>query len=841
MRSLRVISLIAVISLSVIACGGGGGGSGSGNGINAGNEGGISYTGIITQAAITADNAEDISMMAFEGGGMTFGDMSLSQMSSSVAQIHATEDIKPARPRTLILFQTLEKSLRDANITSKSRVAASGVMQHNSETVNGNCGGTMERSMNYDPATGEVNGTVNYKSYCSDGVSVTGSTDFSGKYNTGTGQYLLLKINFNGLSVSYEGDTSVSRGSISYDYRNSPYTATINILISCSCSGKVYNYENLRITFSEGGDYIGNYLEFAMSGRYYDPDYGYVDVSTEKSFRIHQNAEWPFTGLLTVYGSGNSKAKLEAVSGTAYRVYADEDGDGLYEWDSREHWSGINNAPIANAGPDRYVVEGEQVFLDGNASFDPDGDMLTYTWAFVSIPSGSTAVLSNPNSVNPSFTPDLAGTYTISLVVNDSIAISIPDNVEVYVNPKPNYTPHANAGADQIILASNLVRLDGSASYDYDKDTLTYTWAFVSIPSGSTAVLSDPNSVNPEFTADLVGTYVINLVVSDGKSDSTPDTVIIKAYSALNGGSIRDAVDAAKSGDVILVPPGTYLGGIYFNGKDIILQSTTGAANTIIDGNLGKGISAGPGGTIKGFTIKNSLSVFSSAIEVSGAGTHILENIFDSNYQATGYFGAAIGGNSASPIIEKNIFRNNWCDDQWTSGVISFVNSSSPRIMNNIFENNPCRGINLTLPIGNSPIIINNTFFGNNVAIRIDRRVDSSTQIFRNNLIYENNIGLEVDFGSESYNPTWENNLVYGNTVNYDIITDQTGINSNISSDPLFIDASSGNYRLKADSPAIDSGSELSAPTTDFDGVLRPVDGNEDGLTATDIGAFEFH
>jgi len=842
MRFIGNISLMAVISLLIIACGsGGGGGGGGGEGSDAGNETGISYSGITTQAVITENNAEDISMMAFEGGAMAFGDMSISQKSLSGSQSKTTKNIKPARPRTLILSQTLEKSHRDTVIISKYNGAATKAMEHNSEIVNGSCGGSMERTMNYDPNTGDISGTINYRSYCSDGVSLSGNTDFSGKYNTSTGEYLLLTINFNNLIAAYEGETSIGRGSISYDYTTSPYAVTINVLISCSCSGKVYNYENFRMTFSEAWDSSGIYVEFTMAGRYYDPDYGYVDVSTERAFRIYDYAEWPFTGLLIVSGSGNSKAKLEVISGAAYRVYADEDGDGVFEWDFKEQWPGfVNSAPIANAGYDRYIYEGSQVSLDGYASYDPDRDMLTYNWTFISMPSGSAAVLSNPSSVNPGFIADLTGTYVISLVVSDSIDSSVADIVYVFVNPLPNYIPYANAGADQTIFAGNSVRLDGSSSYDDDKDPLTYTWTFVSMPSGSTAVLSNPGSVNPGFTGDLTGTYVISLVVNDGKKNSVPDTVTIKVYSALNGKSIQDAVNAAKPGDTIVVPPGFYFGGIDFKGKDITLQSTSGAASTIIDGNRSNAITVGPGGTIKGFTITNSAAYFGAAIAVGGVGTRISENIFDGNQAFVGGAGGAIDGNGASPIIEKNIFRNNTCDNQWTAGVISFVNGSSPQIINNIFENNSCRGINLTLPAGNSPLVMNNTFFGNNVAIRVDRMVNSTTQVFRNNLICRNNIGLEVDFGSESYNPIWENNLVYGNTINYDVIADQTGTNSNISNDPQFIDASSGNYHLKATSPAIDAGSELSAPIIDFDGVSRPVDGNKDGVAKTDIGAFEF-
>ena len=149
--------------------------------------------------------------------------------------------------------------------------------------------------------------------------------------------------------------------------------------------------------------------------------------------------------------------------------------------------------------------------------------------------------------------------------------------------------------------------------------------------------------------------------------------------------TIQSALDAAVSGDAILVNPGTYPENINFNGKDIFLQSTNGADSTIIaPPSGGTVVTIGPNGEILGFTIRNGSEYFGAGMSVSGSGSHIVQNIFESNHQMGGGYGAAIGGNSASPLIERNIFRGNDCDTQWLSGVVSFINSSSPRIVNKI-------------------------------------------------------------------------------------------------------------------------------------------------------------
>ncbi|MDO8586726.1 MAG: PKD domain-containing protein [Armatimonadota bacterium] len=76
--------------------------------------------------------------------------------------------------------------------------------------------------------------------------------------------------------------------------------------------------------------------------------------------------------------------------------------------------------------------------------------------------------------------------------------------------------PVANAGAGQAVHTGNVVTLDGSASSDPDLNyPLSYSWNITSKPAGSGATLSDPSIVNPSFTADLPGDYVIRLVVAD--------------------------------------------------------------------------------------------------------------------------------------------------------------------------------------------------------------------------------------------------------------------------------------------------------------------------------------
>ncbi|MBW6520351.1 MAG: PKD domain-containing protein [Desulfoarculaceae bacterium] len=200
----------------------------------------------------------------------------------------------------------------------------------------------------------------------------------------------------------------------------------------------------------------------------------------------------------------------------------------------------VNAAPVANAGPDQNVATGSMITLNGSGSSDADGDLLTYAWDFSSIPSGSTATLSDSTSAKPTYTADLDGTYVLSLIVNDGTADSAADTVTVTATIV-NAVPVANAGPDQNVATGSMITLNGSGSSDADGDLLTYAWDFSSIPSGSTATLSDSTIAKPTYTADLDGTYVLSLIVNDGTADSAADTVTVTATTV-------NAVPVANAG-----------------------------------------------------------------------------------------------------------------------------------------------------------------------------------------------------------------------------------------------------------------------------------------------------
>lgn len=196
--------------------------------------------------------------------------------------------------------------------------------------------------------------------------------------------------------------------------------------------------------------------------------------------------------------------------------------------------------PVADAGEDQSATFiGSIIQLDGSQSFDPDGDPITYHWEFVSTPPGSGATLSDPANSKPTFTVDKYGTYDVQLVVSDPWATSSPDIVTVSFG---NLKPVANAGTSQSVLVGETVLLDGSGSSDPNGDGLTYSWTLGSFPTGSLSAIADPTASMTSFIPDMPGSYVAELIVSDGLLESDPSTVQIQA--AIAG---TDAIEAVRN------------------------------------------------------------------------------------------------------------------------------------------------------------------------------------------------------------------------------------------------------------------------------------------------------
>ncbi len=222
-----------------------------------------------------------------------------------------------------------------------------------------------------------------------------------------------------------------------------------------------------------------------------------------------------------------------------------------------------NEAPIADAGDNSNMKQGGSATLNGTASYDPEGlDIASYQWTQVS---GPLALLMNTTSANPTYVAPVgvSGTMVFQLQVSDGVKTSalsaLPDsNVAgddlVSVTITQNNAPIADAGQDQSKNEGSVVVMDARASFDPDRDPISYQWAQVS----GTPVTFNTNSIaTPSFTAPATTggeALVFSVTITDNDSvnpKSTTDTVVVNVLDV----NAPPSCDLATASPDALWPP----------------------------------------------------------------------------------------------------------------------------------------------------------------------------------------------------------------------------------------------------------------------------------------------
>jgi hypothetical protein len=182
------------------------------------------------------------------------------------------------------------------------------------------------------------------------------------------------------------------------------------------------NRAPVALTAGEGFAEIGDPVTMDGAGSY-DPD---GDPLTYR---------WTQTGGVQVAleGAGTAVASFHAFSEGVFRFQlVVNDGElasdpALFEVTV----NGGNQIPIAHAGSLVKGLPGQEICLNGSASYDPDpGDTISYSW---SQEKGPLVTLHNPGTATPCFTASNTGKYVFVLRVSDGQDQSVPDRVFVQV------------------------------------------------------------------------------------------------------------------------------------------------------------------------------------------------------------------------------------------------------------------------------------------------------------------------------------------------------------------------------------------------------------------------
>lgn len=210
----------------------------------------------------------------------------------------------------------------------------------------------------------------------------------------------------------------------------------------------------------------------------------------------------------------------------------------------------VNQAPTANAGPNRSITLPVNNLTINGSGTDPDGTIASYSWIKVS---GPAATLGNANTATLSLTNLVQGTYVFKLTVTDNGGLIASADVTVTVLPEiVNIAPVANAGADRTIkLPTNSLNITGSGS-DQDGTIASYSWSKV---SGPAATITNGNLPTVSLSNLVEGVYVFRLTVRDDKGATGSDDVRV----TVNAADVNQAPRANAGADRTITLPANSL------------------------------------------------------------------------------------------------------------------------------------------------------------------------------------------------------------------------------------------------------------------------------------------
>jgi PKD repeat protein len=210
----------------------------------------------------------------------------------------------------------------------------------------------------------------------------------------------------------------------------------------------------------------------------------------------------------------------------------------------------VNNvSPIADAGPDRTVDEGEIVTFTGAAT-DPGADTFIFEWDF-----DYDGVVFNVEATGQTVTTIFSGAppdYVVALrVTDDDNGVGL-DTAQVTVGNSP---PTADAGGPYTGGEGNLIALTGSGT-DPNDDPLTYDWDL-----DHDGDFETPGQVVTYSWPDD-GDYTVTLRVDDGRGGVATDDATVTVNN---------------------VPPNADTGGPYTTTVDITLTLVATATDVPAD------------------------------------------------------------------------------------------------------------------------------------------------------------------------------------------------------------------------------------------------------------------
>jgi hypothetical protein len=350
--------------------------------------------------------------------------------------------------------------------------------------------------------------------------------------------------------------------------------------------------------------------------------------------------------------------------------------------------------------------------------------------------------------------------------------------------------------------------------------------------------------VEQDSSVSLInGTVTANVAKGGGEPSG------LAAGSGVDRVTIQDTLFTGNTGDSVLwidsgvafsITGGQVASNTVSGGTSILLRGSGTISGTAVLSNTSTGLAIADDGavsarslTLRGNTggIENSgiLTITNSIIENNSGGDRAA--ISSENFAETNHLmmdGCTIRGNNTPGVVRITTgyaeIRNTKIVDNVavTEGVVGIGEAGTTptvEMVNVLLADNDTQGRSVVNHVTGSAILMNVTAAGNNINGN-NVLFTSTVMTVTNTILWSNTTSADMLGGPGTL------------SVSYSDIEGGWPGAGNISADPLFVDAANGDYHLQMDSPCINAGTPVGAPTHDIEGTPRDA--------TPDMGAYEW-